>query len=64
MDKNTRINEFKFWCQKVLPLVYDDSLSYYEVLCKIKNSLNELIQNFNEIPGYICLLYTSDAADE
>ena len=53
MDKNTRINEFKFWCQKVLPLVYDDSLSYYEVLCKIKNSLKELIQNFNEIPGYI-----------
>lgn len=53
MDKNTRINEFRFWCQKVLPLVYDDSLSYYEVLCKIKNSLNELIQNFNEIPDYI-----------
>ena len=20
--------ELKFWCQKVLPLVYDDSLSY------------------------------------
>lgn len=26
---------FKFWCQKALPLVYDDSLSYYEVLCKL-----------------------------
>jgi len=53
MDKNTRINEFKFWCQKVLPLVYDDSLSYYEVLCKIKGTLNSLITNVNNIPDYI-----------
>ena len=29
------LSNFRFWCQKVLPLVYDDSLSYYEVLCKI-----------------------------
>ena len=28
---------FKFWCAKVLPLVYDDSLSYYEFLCKLNN---------------------------
>lgn len=33
----------KFWCFKVLPLVYDDSLSYYEVLCKIRDKLNEMI---------------------
>ena len=26
---------FRYWCQKVLPLVYDDSLSYYELLNKI-----------------------------
>lgn len=32
---------FRFWCQKVLPLVYDDSLSYYEVLCKVVNYLNK-----------------------
>lgn len=35
---------FKFWCYKVLPLVYDDSLSYYEVLCKVVNYINELIE--------------------
>ena len=35
---------FRFWCQKVLPLVYDDSLSYYEVLCKVVNYINELIE--------------------
>lgn len=33
----------KFWCQKVLPLVYDDSLSYMELLCKITNYLNNTI---------------------
>lgn len=35
---------FKFWCYKVLPLVYDDSLSYYEVLCKVVKYINELIE--------------------
>lgn len=35
---------FRFWCQKVLPLVYDDSLSYYEVLCKVVDYINNLIE--------------------
>ena len=43
------IRPFKFWCQKVLPLVYDDSLSYYELLCKVVNKLNEVITNENEL---------------
>ena len=34
---------FGFWCYKVLPLVYDDSLSYYEVLCKVVKYINGLI---------------------
>lgn len=38
---------FGFWCQKVLPLVYDDSLSYYEVLCKVRDKLNEVINCCN-----------------
>ena len=37
------LHRFKFWCQKVLPLVYDDSLSYYEVLCKVVEYINKLI---------------------
>lgn len=58
---------FRFWCQKVLPLVYDDSLSYYELLCKVVNYLNDVISNvdglkvdidkllnaFNELQGYV-----------
>jgi hypothetical protein len=40
----------KFWCFKVLPLVYDNSLSYYEVLCKIAAKLNEMIDAMAELP--------------
>lgn len=35
---------FSFWCYKVLPLVYDDSLSYYEILCKMVTYINNLIE--------------------
>ena len=40
---------FRFWCQKVLPLVYDNSLSYYEVLCKVVDYINELINSDKDI---------------
>ena len=40
---------FKFWAQKVIPLVYDDSLSYYEVLCKVVTYLNNVIQNVDNL---------------
>lgn len=41
------LKDLRFWCQKVLPLVYDDSLSYYEVLGKLTAKLNEVIAAFN-----------------
>lgn len=43
-----RMPYFKFWCQKVLPAVYDDSLSYYELLCKVVDELNKVITKVNE----------------
>lgn len=43
------IDNFRFWCQKVLPTVYDDSLSYYELLCKVVNYLNQLIDSNNNL---------------
>lgn len=43
------LRHFHFWCQKVLPLVYDDSLSYYELLCKVVHYINELIDSDKEI---------------
>ena len=48
MDK---LKHFRFWCQKVLPLVYDDSLSYYEVLCKVVDYLNRMRDDINQIVG-------------
>ena len=40
---------FKFWCQKVLPLVYDDSLSYYELLSRVVAYLNNTMENVSEL---------------
>ena len=42
------VEKFRFWANKVLPLVYENSLSYYEVLCKVVDKLNEVITNDNE----------------
>lgn len=36
-----------FWCHKILPLAYDESLSYYEVLCKLTHKMNEIIKVIN-----------------
>ena len=36
---------FRFWCQKILPAVYDDSLSYYELLCKVVDYLNKVMED-------------------
>ena len=43
--KYTNLEKFRFWCFKVLPLVYDDELSYYEVICKCVDYINNLIEN-------------------
>lgn len=48
MDNDIDLKPFKFWCQKVLPLVYDDSLSYYEILCKVVDYINNMIENQKE----------------
>ena len=39
--------QLHFYCQKVLPLAYDDSLSYYEVLAKLTKKVNELVLSSN-----------------
>lgn len=49
MSDYTNLTEFKFWCQKVLPLVYEDSLSYYEILCKVVDYINAIIGDSNSI---------------
>ena len=53
MAEFTNIDPLRVWVQHVLPLVYDDSLSYYELLCKVTDRINQLINNNNVLPEYI-----------
>ena len=50
---------FRFWCQKVLPLVYDDSLSYYELLSKVGKYLNNMLEDMNTLSGDITALHNA-----
>lgn len=43
------ITPFRFWCQTALPLTYDDSLSYYELLNKVVNYLNHTIEDLTNV---------------
>lgn len=43
------VEKLRYWCHKILPLVYDESLSYYEVLCKMKATINEVITVLNQM---------------
>lgn len=57
----TNLKYLRYWCFKVLPLVYDDSLSYYEVLCKVTHYINELINNQKELAADLDALEASVA---
>ena len=46
---NEQIEKIRFWCQTVLPTVYDDSLSYYECLSKFAEKLNEIVAFVNNL---------------
>lgn len=41
------VSPLKFWVHTILPLVYEDSLSYYEVLAKVSAKMNEVIEGLN-----------------
>lgn len=50
------LSKFRFWCNKVIPLIYDDSLSYYEVLCKVVDILNNVIEDVDYLNSEIAPL--------
>lgn len=41
------IQRVNVYCAKVLPLVFDNSLSYYEQICRFAHKLNELVDSLN-----------------
>ena len=47
------VQRLQYWCQLVLPAVFDDSLSYYELVAKVVRKLNEVIASNNELAGYV-----------
>src|SRR5699024_4227272 len=47
------VEPMRYWCQLVLPLVYQDGLTMLEVLSKVVKKLNELIENNKKLPDYI-----------
>ena len=53
MNNFTEVKPLCYWVQHVLPLVYDDSLSYTELWARVTKRLNELIENNNKLPDYI-----------
>lgn len=53
------LQPFRYWCQKVLPLVYDDSLSYYELLCKVVNYLNISMEDVETLHDDVTNLHSA-----
>ena len=51
--KMDNLTKLRYWTFKILPLVYDDSLSYYEVLAKVTAKVNELVDSNNTMPQAI-----------
>lgn len=52
-DIDGTVERLRYWCQLVLPAVFDDSLSYYELVCKVSDKLNEVIDANNELAGHV-----------
>ena len=59
LGEYTELKPFRYWCQKVLPLVYDDSLSYYELLCKVLDYLNKTMHDVDTLHGDVVNLHTA-----
>lgn len=57
MSSISDMKPFRFWCQKVLPTVYDDSLSYYELLNKVVIYLNQTVDNVDLLNDNVTRLY-------
>lgn len=65
MDTVSMLNTMSFYCQPILPLVYDESMSYYETLCKVVGQLNttgDAVNKLNEgLTGEIADRQAADA---
>lgn len=56
------LKPFKSWCIQILPTIFDESMSYYEVLCKVIKILNNSLEDINILKEEI--ENTNSALDE
>lgn len=59
LGEYTELRPFRYWCQKVMPLVYDDSLSYYELLCKVVDYLNKTMHDVDTLHTDVVQLHAA-----
>lgn len=50
------VGKFRFWVQMVLPTIYDDSLSYMELLSKVVKMLNDIADDVEAVEDNISIL--------
>lgn len=59
-----KIAKLRIFTQKVLPTVYDDSLSYYELLDKVLYQVNQLTERVNLIPELVNEILNSGIVEQ
>lgn len=52
MDGRTRIGNFRPYVKKMMPSVYDETLTYYELLTKVIGYLNQTIDQADDLYDY------------
>ena len=51
--------KFRYWVQMVLPTIYDDSLSYMELLNKVVYAINLAIEDIDTVEENVTALLTA-----
>lgn len=59
----TKYSGFRPWVKQIMPTVFDESLSYYELLSKVIGYLNQLNDQANEIVDYLDLTVNTQNED-
>ena len=57
MNMNGNFKPFRVWCQHVLPSIYDDSLSYMELLNKVVDYINQFGDYLDEFSALNAITY-------
>lgn len=55
-----KFDHLRINCQKILPAVYGDSLSYYETLCKLQKAVNDLVEYLASYEDEILMKHLRD----